>query len=669
MTGQKIGKVKSNMILLMIGTAFLTLESVKACSTTGGDKNTIVGHTIGSAMSESCPHITYAHGLLMNSRGIDCKYSINGNVFTTRSMATRIPLHGLLRYDCGDCSGHMILRGACSDCDDCVTIGNEHVCLNPSPAFYWGLGTGLITSFIIGIGIYLIIRFVERRSKHADTFNNLIRKKDKNSDDETDSDNGSINMHACPPSLVYGFCIMFLISPMDALYITSQNTHCGNNNCVDFVTVSFNLEQGVPRYLTLEDGGNVEVGVAKLEHVDYYRKIYDTYDYDLKVETTYNCKGAGECWYNGDCKSYERPKHFTWNNSVISDGGCYEVATRCDTFCFYSRACVYYKWELQQIGPMKSVYRFDFRSWKASVYIKKDNSTTYVEGSSMQDSFDWNEVDYKYPIEMAIKSGNVRSPEEYVMQIDGKYVNVNASPLGKPTSGMIGDYQVSDGNTYDVFSVKCETTSCKVACRHPTPAVRRVNTMNPLDCEIKENRLICKKTSNDEVLIRMGVDGIHNEVSYPSDCSINIETTWSCKNCPYPSNFVVRPYNVIKKGHIKIESNCTLNPPYLLCSSHPYSVEVIGDNKYCLISSKALNMSRVIHIKTIDDGKLEPDYGVIDYGVQSWTQWSSIITTPSYILGFQQMLNYGLIAMTFTLAIRYGVAFYIINKAGKVQTS
>jgi hypothetical protein len=644
---------------------FILLNNADGCKSSNKGAISILGHFTDNMSATNCPHITYAHGLLMNSKGIECKYSINGNVFSTTSMATRVPLHGLLRYDCGDCSGSIILRGTCSECDDCITVGNEHLCLNPSSAFYWGLGAGLLISVIVGAGIYVLIRFVENRSNHAETFNSLTKKKEKNSDDETDSDDMNLNMYSCPPMMVYGISLMLLMSPIDAIYLQSQNTHCSNNNCIDFMTVSMNLVYGSPKYLTLDDGSQLEVGISSLENLDYYRKIYDTCDYDIEVSTVYSCKGAGNCWYNGDCRPYTRPTQFSWNETVVSNGGCFEVATSCDTFCFYNRACVYYKWELKPVGQMSEVYTFDFRSWRSRIYMKKGNVTTYIDAGSMQDMAGWDEVEYKYPVEVSLMPGNTREPEKSIISLNGLYISVDSSPLGKPVPSHIGDYQINDGVSFNTFSVNCATTSCHVDCRHPTPAIRKVTVIDKLKCEKREQRLICKQALKNELLVHMGTDGIHNEVSYPSKCEISIEATWSCRSCPYPSNFVVRPYNVKGKGHIKIESNCTLNPPYLLCSDHPYSVEVVGDSKYCVITSSSLNMTKVIHIRTIDDGPLAPDYGIIDYGSSSWSQWSNIVTSPSYILGLQNMISYSLVAMVVTLIIRYSLAFYMINKAGK----
>nr|UQS95379.1 MAG: glycoprotein [Niukluk phantom virus] len=451
--------------------------------------------------------------------------------------------------------------------------------------------------------------------------------------------------------VVFVIMNLFLIGASccdNTLYITSTGVICSDSECNKVNTFDFPIVPGGTICFKKEDGGILTMNVERSRIVNRFYNIYDTSNYDLEIDQTSRCRGAGQCWAGNECSrntNYEGLKNLT---GVISGYGCYMNYNReCDGFCAYSSSCLYYKWFIKESGKRYSVYKHSTKVWEIKLRIVNDNVVQRYTFSTNYPSSTLNLNGAMVPIFITGIDSMILTMDDFGIIVDNTFYSVQASPINMPMTDIIGDYQIDIKNTtstYNVQNVDCRMNECNILCSIPEPKLGRFLTSLNKHQSYPYKILGDHKTINvfnsidPSVNVRIGNFDISNLIVSKAKCRIDVMTTYSCLGC------TIRPYAVLQANDIKVEgimqvrSNCKMVNEYVSCTNMPRKLEFDTINEVCELHLINTNETISIKFNTTYVGSLDPSKPLYSAGIDT-DDVMSLVKSEGFITGLISTLG------------------------------
>lgn len=138
-------------------------------------------------------------------------------------------------------------------------------------------------------------------------------------------------------------------------YVSSSNLIYRDSGMTELYSGVFLMSTGMNVCLRYADDTVDQLTVISTWLEEVYTPMYKTSNFDMKVETKWNCMGSGYCW-EGYCQ--KNSMHPDWRgtdmNGTITTYGCFQNAGYC-THCSYNKQCVYYRNVLKPKGSIYTV--------------------------------------------------------------------------------------------------------------------------------------------------------------------------------------------------------------------------------------------------------------------------------------------------------------------------
>ncbi|AJG39291.1 glycoprotein precursor [Wuchang Cockroach Virus 1] len=461
-----------------------------------------------------------------------------------------------------------------------------------------------------------------------------------------------------PPKKIYpslytvGLVLMLFsyVSSCDqTLFLKADGKLCDDIGCHSMNMYSLPLSLGQTICFKDINGEMFEIWLDETHLINSYSAIYYTGSFILESESHWNCERRGYCYSDYCTDGFHYPNF--GNKFLINGYTCLQTTLDCDTYCDSTTMCVYIHWWIREKNFLYKVYKLESSIWEAVLKTKYKGHTTTTKlnvnrpSTSLTDFTPNNNKGI--PMFLTNFESERKHVETHLISIDGVYWETTASELNMPETDKVGDFQVSldkKTQTYNSHMVKCDTKICMAKCTAPEPKFDRFR----MTLKNRPNKRTLFRVTNhgDSVMLKTpivgtgtlmvgNVDLINLHVQL-ANCKFNLLTTYSCTGCVQRPYAIFQSYDNKNNGIVPFVSNCTFNIDYLSCNPQPFTIELISDERACLIYAKSINYTKVINFnytfigsldltKTIDS--IESTSEQIKSIATDMRFWSSLLTS------------------------------------------
>lgn len=464
--------------------------------------------------------------------------------------------------------------------------------------------------------------------------------------EESNVINPTMRKYPSLTALIVGAAVLTTIPPVidccdNTLYISSNGKICDSTHCVEHKMYDMPLLTGSITCFKDMEGEMMKIRVDDSYWRSRYNLLYKTSDIQLDVYQTWSCKGAGEC-YMGKCEHNTVNKQLeNERNGSIHGYGCYTNGLGCDTWCLHELSCVWYKWAMTSTGSHYPVYQKSTDLWEVVISVDYKGVITKHTVNVNNPRVNLDGIFSTMPIYVSGFSSAMKHAKNGLVIIDNIALESTVSDINMPQTDIIGDYQISLDNSTHIYNdheVKCLSTSCSTKCMIPEPKVRRLkrrmDSAIGLEYSYVGGKYIIetKKRVNSLIRVMIGNVDFNNLQVDPAKCDIDISMTYSCIGCETSPYIVFQSTNIVSEGIVPIVSNCTLSTKFVSCSRDPYKIELMTDEKKCLINMPTLNRTVIADFEFSFKGTLDPTTSL--YAVETSEQiMKTIATSPMFIQG------------------------------------
>nr|WPR17621.1 MAG: glycoprotein [Beetle phasma-like virus] len=470
------------------------------------------------------------------------------------------------------------------------------------------------------------------------------------------------------------------------LYMNSKGLVCKENECKELNTYFFHVQSGQSICFKDMEGEKFDIKIVETSMKSRFNLMYYTSEYSLKQDTYSNCKGVGECWQGG-CKKNTVGSRFKDTQGAqegVHGYTCGSDSVGCDSWCFHYASCVYVHWWIVQIGEKIPVYKIESKMWEVKIETNyKGLRTNYVFNANNPSV---NLLDFvsgnskKVPIIInSLESEELIIPNGLII-VDSTSLSIDVSDVNMPETDKIGDYQLALRGTTQTFNshnVQCQINSCEAICVAPQSKIQRIKKMaSNLKASGKAHEFQHIRTSEvaetkhltrGSVSLTMGNVNFKNLQVVPGTCEIDLTMTFACSSCSYKPYAIFNSYNIKSEGTVLFTSNCTFDVNYMSCNKEPYKMQLIHNEKVCLIHIMSQNKTLIINFEYNFYGELDLEKTL--YAMESTSELlKDVITSPGFIDGLTWTLT-GFLAITsfttITLRVVKAISTYKMHQVSE----
>lgn len=407
------------------------------------------------------------------------------------------------------------------------------------------------------------------------------------------------------PFLVFGL----VCSCDETLYIKANGIICQGERCGDDLIIAFPIQTGKSTCFRDVNNDIITIHIRNTYDRIKYNHIYDTSDFDVKMETESFC--STDCDPN-TCGLNKKYDGFVEKIDRIQGYTC-EIKSICNQYCFSGERCTYMHWWLEPKGNISKVYQFSSKHWEVNIDMNYKGTNKSITLNLNDPSFRLNDINFagidnNFSILINSFLSEIRYVNKHLIEDNMNFFHIDGSELNFPNVDKIGDYQITiDRNkntTYNVKHVRCEANFCNKFCSAPEPALKRFrglkNQMEKLQFyEIKRNGHVIEEKSMifATLFLKIGNVDIASANIVKGVCNILDNVSgFGCTDCNLKPYLIFEANKIQKEGIIPFQSNCTFNKDYLSCATEPYILHVNEINSYCYIYMPSINQT--IYIDT-----------------------------------------------------------------------
>jgi hypothetical protein len=186
------------------------------------------------------------------------------------------------------------------------------------------------------------------------------------------------------------------------------------------------------------EGEQFSIELSDQRRLIQYSAIYDTCDYDLEVESIFNCKGGNSiCWDIGACSIQTVDQRIVQNLTIPHGYGCGTDVIGCETYCHHRVACVSYRWEVTPYyDKCGQVYEIETETWEIVVKVSYKGIVKSVTMGLNMPYTNLNDIMNNIVKSIPMYVINYDFPKDnkrgYILEFEGSYYDIEASPLDMP---------------------------------------------------------------------------------------------------------------------------------------------------------------------------------------------------------------------------------------------
>lgn len=416
--------------------------------------------------------------------------------------------------------------------------------------------------------------------------------------------------------IIFGLLVGLVFGCDNNLFVSSNGKICEKNKCKNLDMLSFPIQTGQSICFRDVNDDTLSITIISTYYRTKYHHMYDTSEFEIKVETESLC---GTYCDSSSCKMNKKYEKFVGKENKVEGYTC-ETKSSCNRYCFSDTSCTFIHWWLEPTGNVAKIYKFTSKIWEAKVLIKYREINKIVILNLNNPSYQITDIDFSVinNLPMFVNSfmGEDYFPAKNVMEENMNFFHVEGSELNFPEADKIGDYQIEINRNataiYNVNYINCQADYCDASCTGPESKLRRFrNTKNPMkeirSFEIKSEHIVEEKrriVATFNVMIG-NVDIVSLDIE-KAMCNVNKISSYGCIGCNQKPYVIFKASNIKKEGIIPFESNCSFSKSYLSCTPEPFVLEVDALDAFCYIFMPSMNKTINIdtHIEFI--GNLNP---------------------------------------------------------------
>uniref|UniRef100_A0AAT9J9T1 Glycoprotein n=1 Tax=Blattella germanica phasmavirus 1 TaxID=3133448 RepID=A0AAT9J9T1_9VIRU len=414
-------------------------------------------------------------------------------------------------------------------------------------------------------------------------------------------------------------CLLSFVSTCDqTLFLKADGKLCDDVGCHSLNMYSLPLTLGQTICFKDINGEMFKIWLDETHLLNSYTAVYYTGSFNIESESYWNCERRGYC-YSDYCTADFKYPNFA-DKYIINGYTCIQTNLDCDTYCYSNTMCVYIHWWIKPKTNLYKVYKLESSIWEAVLktsYKSHVTSTKLNVNRPSASLTDFTPNNNKgIPMFLTNFESEKNHVETHLISIDGVFWETPASELNMPETDKLGDFQVSldrKTQTYNSHMVKCDSSNCKAKCTTPEPKFDRFT--KTLKNRPNKRTLFRVTNHGNSVMLRTpiigtgtlmvgNVDLINLHVQL-ANCKFNLLTTYSCKGCTQRPYAIFQSYENKNSGIVPFVSNCTFNVEYLSCNPQPFTIELISDDRTCLIYAKTINYTIIVNFNYTFLGSLD----------------------------------------------------------------
>lgn len=411
--------------------------------------------------------------------------------------------------------------------------------------------------------------------------------------------------------IIFGLLIGLVCACDNNLFVSSNGKICEKNKCKNLDMLSFPIQTGQSICFRDVNDDTLSITVTSTYYRTKYHHMYDTSEFEIKVETESLC---GTYCEPSSCKMNEKYEKFVDKENKVEGYTC-ETKSSCDRYCFSDTSCTFIHWWLEPIGNVAKIYKYTSKIWEAKLLIKYREMNKIVLLNLNNPSYQITDIDFSVinnlPIFVNSFMGEDYFPNKNIIEDNMNFFHVDGSELNFPESDKIGDYQIEIKSNltaiYNVNYIKCQADYCEASCTGPESKLKRFRkSKNPLkeirSFEIKSEHIVEEKrriVATFNIMIG-NVDVVSLNIE-KAMCNVNKISSYGCIGCNQKPYVIFKASSIKKEGIIPFESNCTFNKNYLSCTPDPFILEIDNLDSFCYIFMPSLNKTITIdtHIEFV----------------------------------------------------------------------
>lgn len=432
------------------------------------------------------------------------------------------------------------------------------------------------------------------------------------------------------------------------LFVSSSGVICQNDRCIDNTMISLSLQVGNHICMKSYDGEKTEIRVVESYYRMRYTHEYDTMDYDLNINSHWECKQLlSDCW-NGGCLPNEVHSKYKKTNDSLTRHGCMVGSLGCDTWCISQTSCSWYEAKLIPKDVTMKVMRYQSKIWEVKLEVSRRGYTIKQFLNSNNPLLNVNDIGEKNrTIPMVINS--VLTEEynipEYLLLHGNKAYDVDASSKNYPMLGRFGDIQKNTKGAviFPMDDLKVSLRACKVYGELKESQISRflrtIDNYSPVNYnQIVQDKIVeIRQPIGATYNFMMQLDNFKSLEHSPTNCEYEVVSTFACSECNKKPHVVLHPIKVSHKGILGVSSNCSLDTSVIACGPEPITISFNGLPTICSLSMNSLNTTISISFDYIYKGNLNSMESRLVYGTTE--DIKSLATNMSFITGIMSSVT------------------------------